>query len=85
MDKKIEEALVCTMEECGEVIQACSKMIRTDGAEKYATNLQEEVGDVLCMIEILHTAGLLDEDKLLERMKKKKRKLKKWSNIFDEG
>ena len=82
---KRDEALILMMEECGELTQACSKVIRTDGAEKYVTNLQEEVGDVLCMIEILHTAGLLDEDKLLERMKKKKRKLKKWSNIFDEG
>ena len=82
---KRDEALILMMEECGELTQACSKVIRTDGAEKYVTNLQEEVGDVLCMIEILHTAGLLDEDKLLERMKKKKRKLKKWSNIFHEG
>ena len=82
---KRDEALILMMEECGELTQACSKVIRTDGAEKYVTNLQEEVGDVLCMIEILHTAGLLDEDKLLERMKKKKRKLNKWSNIFDEG
>ena len=85
MNKKVEEALVCTMEECGELIQACSKMIRTDGAEKYHKNLQEEVGDVMCMIEILHTVGLLDEKKLLRRMESKKRKLEKWSTIFDEG
>ena len=84
MDKKVEEALICTMEECGEVIQACSKMIRTDGDAKYHKNLQDEIGDVMCMIEILHMAGLLDEKKLLRRMKNKKRKLEKWSTLFDE-
>ena len=80
-----DEVLICTMEECGELIQACSKVIRTDGAtEKYLKNLQDEVGDVMCMVEILHMAGLLDEDKLMRRMKAKKRKLQKWSNIFDD-
>ena len=28
--KKYEEALVITMEECGELVQACSKSIRRD-------------------------------------------------------
>ena len=79
-----DEVLICTMEECGELIQACSKVIRTDGADKYLKNLQDEVGDVLCMVEILHMAGLLDEKKLMRRMKAKKKKLEKWSTIFDE-
>ena len=80
-----DEVLICTMEECGELIQACSKVIRTDGADaKYLKNLQDEVGDVLCMIQILHMSGLIDEDKLLRRIKRKKKKLEKWSNIFNE-
>ena len=81
---KRDEVLICTMEECGEVIQACSKVIRTDGDAKYLKNLQDEVGDVLCMVEILHMAGLLDEKKLMRRMKAKKKKLERWSTIFDE-
>ena len=32
---KREEALVILMEECGELIQACSKMIRSGGETKY--------------------------------------------------
>ncbi len=72
------------MEECGEVIQACSKVIRTDGDEKYIKNLEDEIGDVMCMIEILHMTGLLHEKKLMSRMKRKKKKLEKWSKIFDE-
>ena len=81
----LEEVLTCTMEECGELVQACSKVVRTEGQnEKYLKNLQDEVGDVLCMVEILAMAGLVDEDKLMRRMKAKKRKLKKWSKIFDQ-
>ena len=73
------------MEECGELVQACSKVIRTEGEnEKFLKNLRDEVGDVLCMIEILHMAGLVDEGKLIRRMKTKKKKLEKWSNIFDQ-
>ena len=37
--KKREEMLVITMEECGELIQACSKMIRSKGKTKYLRNL----------------------------------------------
>ena len=46
------ELLVITMEECGEMIEACSKAIR---CEDYINNdrLIEEVGDVLCMIDIM--------------------------------
>ena len=81
----LEEVLTCTMEECGELVQACSKVIRTKGEkERYLKNLQDEVGDVLCMIEILHKAGLVNDDKLLRRVKAKRRKLEKWSSIFDD-
>ena len=84
---KHKEVLVLTMEECGELIQACSKVIRTmddpDCDDKWVKNLEEEVGDVMCMVEILHMAGLVDEDKLMGRMKRKKKKLERWSTIFE--
>ena len=83
MNEKQIEALVLMMEECGELTQACSKVIRTEGAERYRKNLQDEVGDVMCMVEILYKAGLIDETKLIGRMKRKQKKLEKWSNIFD--
>ena len=53
MDNKLQELLTIVMEECGELIQACSKAIRCDD---YYDNkkLLEEVGDVYCMIELLH-------------------------------
>ena len=63
--KKKEEMLVITMEECGELIQACSKMIRFD--EPCDTKqLQEEIGDVMCMIEILKDGGLVTDDDHVE-------------------
>jgi len=82
--KKREEMLVITMEECGELIQACSKMIRSKGKTKYLRNLQDEVGDVMTMIEILKMSGLVTEDQIKDRMEVKKEKLMKWSILFDD-
>jgi len=76
--------LVITMEECGELIHACSKVMRTNGRAKYRRNLRDEIGDVMCMIEILKMSGIVTEGQIQERMKEKRKKLEKWSNIFDE-
>ncbi len=79
--KKREEMLVITMEECGELIQACSKMIRFD--EPCDTKqLQEEIGDVMCMIEILRDGGLVSDKQIADRIKVKKEKLMKWSLLY---
>ena len=74
------ELLVITMEECGEMIEACSKAIRS---EDYINNerMIEEVGDVLVMIDLIKKRGLLNSKDLESRMKVKKEKLKKWSNL----
>jgi len=81
---KQEEMLVITMEECGELIQACSKVIRSDGKTKYLRNLQDEIGDVMCMIEIIKMSGIVTDEQIADRMKEKKQKLKKWSKLFDD-
>ena len=83
--KKVEEMLVITMEECGELTQACSKYIRTNGKAKYRQNLRDEIGDVMCMIEILKMAGLVTDEQIQTRMEDKRKKLEKWSNIFNES
>lgn len=80
--KKREEMLVITMEECGELIQACSKMIRSKGKTKYLRNLQDEIGDVMTMIEIMKMSGLVTDEQIEDRMKEKKEKLMKWSMLF---
>jgi len=81
---KQEELLVITMEECGELIQACSKILRSGKAEgKNLKNLQDEVGDVVCMIDIMLRNNLISEKKLLDRKLVKLVKLKKWSKLLD--
>lgn len=76
--------LVITAEECGELIQACSKVIRSNGETKYLRNLQDEVGDVVCMIELLIANDLVTEERIADRVREKKQKLKKWSLLFNE-
>jgi len=82
MDNKLQELLTITMEECGELIQACSKAIRCD---TYYNNdkLTEEVGDVMCMIELLHEYDLISYNDVDARVKVKKEKLKKWSDLIE--
>jgi NTP pyrophosphatase (non-canonical NTP hydrolase) len=88
MEKKINdkldyntELMVITMEECGEMIEACSKAIR---CEDYVDNdkLIEEVGDVLCMIGIMKERGMLSSRDLNNRIQMKKLKLLQWSNLL---
>ena len=82
---KREEALVITMEECGELIQACSKVIRTKADTKYMKNLQDEIGDVMCMIEILKINGFVTDKQIQDRIEVKKEKLMKWSLLYENS
>lgn len=79
----LQELMTIMMEECGELIQQCSKSIRSDN---YYDNkkLTEEVGDVMCMIELLHEYDLISWTDIDERVLEKKKKLKKWSSLYDE-
>ena len=75
------ELLVITMEECGEMIEACSKAIR---CEDFVDNerMIEEVGDVLVMIDLMIKRGLVKQKDLEARKTVKIEKLKKWSNLI---
>ena len=77
------ELMVIMMEECGELIQACSKALRKD---EFYDNKQliEEVGDVYTMIEIMHDFDMISWDDIDERVKKKRLKLSKWSSLIEE-
>ena len=85
LNNKDTEALVITMEECGELVQACSKVIRSAGKKKYLENLQDEAGDVFCLLQVLVNRGLISEAELHNRKMQKIGKLKKWSKLFDEA
>ena len=82
MEDKLQELLTITMEECGELIQACSKAIRCDD---YYDNesLIEELGDVNYMIELMHQYDLVSLKDLVDRGKIKEEKLKKWSSLIE--
>jgi len=77
------QLMVIMMEECGELIQACSKALRKDDFIDNQ-NLTEEIGDVYTMMEIMHDFDLFSWNDVDERVKVKRKKLSKWSNLIEE-
>lgn len=78
-------------EECAEVIQAVSKCRRFGIDEIHLKlgksnreNLTEEVGDLLCMIDLLIKSGIVDDQAVYLARVAKEEKLKKWSTIFND-
>ena len=79
--------MTITMEECGELTQRCSKIIR-----KYETldqieedqriKLMEEIGDVQCMIELMIDHSIVTHKEIAERVNVKRDKLAKWSTLI---
>jgi NTP pyrophosphatase (non-canonical NTP hydrolase) len=90
MDDKVKEILLITQEECAEVTQAISKVFRFGLNERWPepidpTNkerLEEEAGDLLCMIDIMVEHGIISDEKLNKARTSKRQKLKTWSSIF---
>jgi len=70
--------LVITMEECGELIRACSKVLRhgTVDDPKYLQNLTEEMADVIAMIGILKKSYKIDPSTLEDLVQKRLTKMK---------
>ena len=86
---KLQELMVITMEECGELTQRCSKIIRKfetveEITEDQRVKLVEEMGDVYCMLELIIEHGIADWSELNERGLYKMNKLKEWSKLIDE-
>ena len=80
-----QQLMVVTMEECGELVQACSKILRRQelyADTKYVQNLKDEIGDVYTMINLLVDYDVVSWTEIEERMKNKKQKLKKWSDLI---
>ena len=77
------QLMVIMMEECGELIPACSKALRR---EDYYDNkeLLDEVGDVYTMIQIMHDFDMISWDDIEERVKQKRINLSKWSDLIEE-
>ena len=77
------QLMVIMMEECGELIQACSKALRKDDFYDNK-NLMEEIGDVYTMMEIMHDFDLFSWNDVDERVNVKRKKLSKWSDLLME-
>ena len=87
MNNKFTELMIITMEECGELTQACSKVLRTmtkegDIREDALEKLIQEAADVMCMIELMEDHGLMKHHEILEGIDTKRQKLKKWSSLI---
>lgn len=77
MDIKTE-TLIILMEECGEVIQECSKILRFgNDSEK----LHKELGDLFCMIKLTEDNLGLDFENTYKYSDDKYQKLQSWSKI----
>ena len=92
MNTAEHEVMNILSEECAEVIQAISKCHRF-GMDNYKpgkpkTNrehLEEELGDMLAMIDILVDRKIITQDNLNVAKTAKIEKLKKWSNIYEQN
>lgn len=83
------EIMLITQEECAEVSQAISKVFRfgMDDEYKGITNrehLEEEIGDLMCMIDLLIENGIISESAVMAAKNEKMNKLMTWSGIFKE-
>lgn len=86
---KLQQLMVITMEECGELTQVCSKTIRKSEEfhqidSKQREKLIEEAGDVYAMLQLMMRYNLFSYYDLELRAKKKHKKLSKWSNLINE-
>lgn len=84
-----KEVLLITQEECAEVTQAISKVLRfgIDNAKpgtEYTNrkHLEEEVGDLMCMISLLMARNIISEEGMNVALQNKMKKLQQWSGIF---
>ena len=90
MNKKEKEVMDILQEECAEVIQAVSKVSRF-GMDNYKPgeivsnreHLEEELGDLLAMIDIMKELGIVSNGNLEVAKVAKIEKLKKWSTIYE--
>ena len=81
-----KEIMLIAQEECAEVTQAISKCFRFGfdsvyNGESNRAHLEEEVGDLMCMIDLLIDAGIVSESGVMTAKNEKMMKLQQWSNI----
>lgn len=90
MNEQVKEIMDILQEECAEVIQAVSKCSRfglhNAKPGKPLTNAQHlegEIGDLLAMVDLLQSKGIITQAGVNDAKAAKVEKLKKWSNIYE--
>ena len=85
------EALTILQEECAEVIYITSKIMRFGLHDIHPETkienrkaLNQEIGDVLALIDILKELEVVTDEEILEAKVKKVEKLKIYSSLFEE-
>ena len=83
----LQQLMINTAEECGELTQRCSKILRryetiNDIEEEQRQKFLEEAGDVYCMLELLVEHGIVDWKELEDRADVKKEKLTLSSDLM---
>ncbi len=83
----LQQLMIITAEECGELTQRCSKILRryetiSDIEEEQRQKFLEEAGDVYCMLELLVEHGIVDWKELEDRADVKKEKLTLSSDLM---
>lgn len=75
------------MEECSEVVQACSKIIRfgPNSISKRSNlsnvrELESELGDVLCLVGMLINSGIINEEEVEKACERKRLRLEELKN-----
>jgi NTP pyrophosphatase (non-canonical NTP hydrolase) len=89
MNEANQEILLIAQEECAEVTQAISKVFRFGMNDEHKgisnrEHLEEELGDLMCMIDLIIDSGMVSESAVLTAKNEKMMKLLTWSNIFKE-
>jgi NTP pyrophosphatase (non-canonical NTP hydrolase) len=83
----LQQLMTISMEECGELTQRCSKIMRKYETldlieDDQRTKLLEEAGDVFCMLELMSEHGIFDWREIMDRADYKREKLKVWSQLI---
>ena len=76
-----QQLMVITAEECGELVQVCSKILRQGTFDKKREHLVEELGDVLCMMQLIQEWDIVSWQELEDRAEVKRAKLSTWSEL----
>jgi len=63
------------MEECGELVQACAKVLKYRD-EEWLDRLEQECGDVMAFIHLMQEKGIISNEAITR---------KKWSTIAKYG